>query len=117
MSNIEALWTARFGDVEAPNQWVNGGVVVFETGRLFGGDGGTYYVGSFETEKDHFTAQFKTVIYDPQYRSAFGNLGSTIEVVATGNRIADDKIIGEMHAKIRPDLKIKFDLTKRAELP
>ncbi|WP_262695391.1 GrlR family regulatory protein [Kordiimonas aquimaris] len=115
--SIEALWTARFGDINQPNAWLNGGVVVFESGNMYGGDGGTYYIGSFKVSEDQFEAAFKTVIYDPRYESVFGNIGSEVEIKAKGKRASDDLIVGEMYAIKFPDLKVSFDLTYRATLP
>ena len=39
---LDALWTAEF---QVVGGWTNGGVVILEKGRLFGGDGQYYYVG------------------------------------------------------------------------
>lgn len=51
--NVEALWVMKFVDPRGPVTAANvaGGVVVLETGRLFGGDSGAYYVGNY-TVKD-----------------------------------------------------------------
>lgn len=116
MSSIEALWTAQFGDVTAPGNWVNGGVVVFESGRLFGGDGGTYYVGDYACEGGKLGANFKTARYDPTYRTAFGGT-EPLDIVANGSLIGEDRIEGSMTATEHPGLKISFVLTRRAQLP
>lgn len=43
--SIEALWTVTFGS----NLGMSGaGVVVFETGRLFGGDPDYIYLGKYD---------------------------------------------------------------------
>jgi hypothetical protein len=51
--SVEALWTREFG---LAGRWENGGVVVFETGRVFGGDCRYYYVGEFATVADRIEA-------------------------------------------------------------
>ena len=42
--SVEGLWTAS---MFAPGQF-GAGVVVFETGRVFGGDSSMYYTGSYQ---------------------------------------------------------------------
>ncbi len=114
--SVEALWTARFGDVSSPGTWENGGVVVLETGRIYGGDGGTYYIGTYEIDRGSFTGKFKSVTFDPRYRSAFGELGPEVDVVAVGT-MEGDVMKGTLSSPAAPGLKIGFDLTKREELP
>jgi glyoxylase-like metal-dependent hydrolase (beta-lactamase superfamily II) len=41
---LEALWAVTFGTKED----FGSGVIVFETGRIFGGDTAFYYVGHFD---------------------------------------------------------------------
>lgn len=45
--SVEALYAVRFGHAGAPNFGTNGGVVVLETGRLFGGDSWFAYTGTY----------------------------------------------------------------------
>ena len=46
--SLEALWSIQF---EVPNieRW-GGGVVVFETGRILGGDSSFYYIGDYSVD-------------------------------------------------------------------
>jgi hypothetical protein len=55
MPAIEALYVVEFGDVAlGGQQYRNGGVAVLETNRIFGGDSGYYYVGTFSSNgKNH----------------------------------------------------------------
>ena len=114
--SVEALWTARFGDISAPGQLVNGGVVVFESGRVLGGDGGSYYVGDYEVDGDDVSAHFTVTVYDPNYGTAFGPLGPKIEVKAVGKR-NQGVIAGVLESPSNPSLSIPFELTRRADLP
>ena len=41
---LEALYVVQFGDVALGGRYRPGGVVVFKTNRIFGGDSGYYYV-------------------------------------------------------------------------
>lgn len=44
---LEALWTVSFASSDGSASNVGGGVVIFETNRIFGGDAGYYYLGNF----------------------------------------------------------------------
>ena len=68
--SLEALWTVEYQDV---SNWVNGGVVVLETGRVFGGDGSFYYVGTFEPTSHGLSAEVRIVHYHGDRRTAFGD--------------------------------------------
>lgn len=114
--SVEALWSARFGDIASPGTWQHGGVIVFETGRLFGGDSGTYYLGTYDINQGKVTADFEVVIFDPRYGTIFGELGERSAVTATGT-MKGDKIVGLLERLDVPSLKIAFDLTKQADLP
>jgi hypothetical protein len=42
---------------------INAGVVIFETGRLFGGDSWYYYTGTYEGKNGKLTAKLKSTHY------------------------------------------------------
>jgi hypothetical protein len=54
MASVEALWTVDFDS--AAGGWVNGGIAVLETGRVFGGDSQFYYLGNYEVSGKQITA-------------------------------------------------------------
>jgi hypothetical protein len=115
--SVEALWTATF-QVESPSpveKWENGGVVVLETGQIFGGDSQYYYVGRFElVGNGELSGQMKVVHYHGERRSAFGDAGPTFEVEVHGKLTAPDKMSGVM---TRPGFgNLAFRLTKREDL-
>jgi T3SS negative regulator,GrlR len=68
MQNFEALWSAVF---TVPRQGrLNAGVVIFETGRLFGGDSWYYYTGTYGTNNaGKVTAKFQVKHYAGQLGS------------------------------------------------
>jgi len=117
MKSLEALWTAHFGNYENPDHWANSGVVIFESGRLFGGDSYAYYLGTFNVKDDAVTGPLAVTVFDPKGITAFGDLGSQINVQLRGKRINDDLISGEMTAHEQPGLKIHFELRRQADLP
>src|SRR5260221_6026096 len=50
--SIEALWSIDFTGVNNNSIAKSGGVVVFETGRVFGGDTWQLYTGSYSRTDD-----------------------------------------------------------------
>lgn len=61
MQDLEALWSVVF--IAPGQQNVNAGVVIFETGRLFGGDSWYYYTGTYEEKNGKLTAKLKSTHY------------------------------------------------------
>lgn len=72
MPSVEALWLVKFGDHQSPGQVDNGGVLVLESGRGFGGDSGFAYVGTYEVSGDKFKGTFSITQFDPDMESVWG---------------------------------------------
>jgi len=108
---IEALWSVQF---IADNNDYGAGVVVFENGRLYGGDSSYYYVGSYSVKDGVISAE----ILVTHYSGALNNILGPIEKVTwnvSGN-IARDIFSVTGHAKEFPNT-VDVRLTRRAELP
>lgn len=54
--SVEALWSVKFVTDRGHR---GAGVVVFETGRLFGGDSRFYFIGDFTVKENTITANVK----------------------------------------------------------
>ena len=102
MPNIEALWAASFeGPVDKGH-----GVVVFETGRVFGGDSGWYYSGTYEVHQKNLTGRVKIVFHGSSQSSVTGHVpGQTFEIDLRG-KISEDgqKIVAHGTVIDDPDL-------------
>ena len=59
--SIEALYAVRFGHAGIPNHPINGGVVVLESGRLFGGDSWFAYTGTYSVAGSTVTGQIHAI--------------------------------------------------------
>ncbi len=108
---IEALWSIEFiantGDFGA-------GVVVFESGRLFGGDSGYFYVGNYRISAGILTAEVIVNHYSGPFNSVFGSLTKfTLSLSGQVNQNTFD-VIGT--TKEFPG-NIYCRLTHRSELP
>lgn len=109
---LEALWSAEF----ASNLNILGsGVVVFETGRIFGGDAQYYYTGKYEVKNGTLTGELDVVNYNGEPWSVFGTLNQfSLSLSGQTNESTFD-VEGTLNQD--PSKKIIIRLTKRAELP
>lgn len=83
MSSIEALWTVAFGDViDGQNYPKHGGVAVFETNRVFGGDSAYAYIGTFEVSQSNLTGKANIIRHndDPEYTDIWVTGQAEIEI-------------------------------------
>jgi hypothetical protein len=109
---LEALWAVRFGTL----QNVGTGVIVFETGRIFGGDASFYHVGNFtynprdqrisgevEVVRHAMHAPFIFVGYDGGRVRLSGQF-SEPEMILTGHLVQDPRQTIEVHCRHLVDL-------------
>ena len=109
---IEALWSVEF--ISNVQNW-GAGVVVFETGKIFGGDSTYFYVGSYDLVADTIHAQVTVSHYAGEPNSIFGPL-KKLSIVGTGKPEQNAFTI-QGHVVENPSLQIAARLTRRAELP
>lgn len=109
---LEALWSIEF----VSSLGIRGaGVVVLETGRVFGGDAQYYYVGSFSVVSGVAEVEVTATHYAGTPWSVFGPSQShTMRL-----RGAPARDTFDMHGEVvgRPGQQITLRLTRRAELP
>jgi T3SS negative regulator,GrlR len=110
---LEALWSLEFG---SSSGYEGAGVVIFETGRIFGGDAQYYYTGKYSLKDGTMSADVKVNRYCDGFGSIFG----------TNEQEFDLKVIGKVelptmtatgHRVDDPTARIEVRLTRRAELP
>lgn len=116
MSSIEALWLVKFGDFEIPNQAGNGGVIVFESGKAFGGDSGYAYVGRYEVSGDNFTAELDIIQFNDEMGDVFGLNSSEFTVTVNLTR-SGDLMKGTMVVPERVGVSLPLILQRFRELP
>lgn len=68
---LEALWSVEFA---SNHNIIGSGVVVFETGRIFGGDAQYYYTGKYEVKNGLLDGNLEVVHYSGEPWSVFGTL-------------------------------------------
>jgi hypothetical protein len=67
----EGLYLAYFGSVMFPTA-PNGGVAIFDTLRIYGGDSSHYYLGQYAVKDGHVTGSAKVVRYIPGALNVWG---------------------------------------------
>ena len=117
--SIEALWTVTFGS----NLGMSGaGVVVFETGRLFGGDPDYIYLGKYDVTRDgqKITGEVDVSNHSGRLSSIFGGLPRfklKIEGAVPKSDAIGPMVQASGHLDGNPTFQIALTLTKRAHLP
>lgn len=93
--SIEALWAVRFVTVQGQQPArISGGIVVFETGRIFGGDTFAYYTGSYQLAADTLDLRVNvSAHYTDGGESIFGGPLIPYMLVGTGILNADGNVI------------------------
>jgi hypothetical protein len=107
---IEGLWTIEFGSSVGV---FGGGVVVFQSGTVMGGDAGYYYVGTYQENGDSVRATVELAPFIEGYVSVFKTIGRalTLDLEAT---VTDDRhAVAQGRVRGMPNLKLGLKLTKR----
>jgi hypothetical protein len=115
MQGIESLYVVEFGDIGGLG-YRNGGVVILETARIFGGDSGYYYLGDYSVFGDRFEASVRITKHNPAWCNAFGDDALQFDIRVLGN-IEDEIITATMERTDRPGLSLPLRLSRKARLP
>jgi T3SS negative regulator,GrlR len=114
--SVEALWTVNFATAGGAGN----GIVVFETGRIFGGDANYYWVGEYDLQNGRITANLNVSNYSGLPYSVFGQLMNfrlslNADLPATTARGVTMEARGHMEGN--PNQVILMMLTYRSPLP
>lgn len=121
--SVEGLWSIYFEstvEILPGMKGMGGGVVVFETSKIFGGDATHFYLGNYEISGNVMKAQVDVNRYDPYGIDIFFLGEDKYKLEISGALVSTE--IGSVcegigHVVEHPDRNIKLILTKRAELP
>lgn len=117
--NVEALWVVRYGDASDPSiieGYSNAGVVILETGRIFGGDFGYYYLGNYEVKDNRISGRARVTHFNGPLTDAFRTGRESFEIEFEGI-IRGGEIDGSMRAIDFPDRELPIKLEFKASLP
>jgi hypothetical protein len=88
--------------------------VVFSSGKLFGGETGFYYIGTYESDGQMVKARALIRNFDPAIPSGFGIPGDyEMDISAV---LQDDKMTGTAMIANQPQHSLGIRLTKKANL-
>jgi len=108
----EAMYGIEFSSDEGNSGY---GVVVLETGRVFGGDSSFVYVGDYRVENGVLVAKVRCTNDRKERDSIFADMNEyTIQIEGIPN---DREFVLKGHVVENPAKKIEVKLTRRAELP
>ena len=107
---MEGLWTVEFGSNVG---MFGGGVVVLKDGELKGGDGGYYYLGSFELKGNKFQATIRVFPFLKGYESVFRTFDKDLTLELVGSLTDETHGVAQGHPIGRPDLTLGVKMTKR----
>lgn len=108
---VEGFWTLRF---EGP-QVAGTGVAVMKDNKLYGGETGFYYMGTYEVDGNVFKARIVVRNFDPAIPSGFGIQGD-YEMDVSGVIKDDTTMNGTAMVTGHPQYNIGICLMKRAGL-
>ena len=107
---LDGLWIVQFTGKDI----LGSGVVVFSSGKLFGGETGFYYIGTYESDGQMVKARALIRNFDPAIPSGFGIPGDyEMDISAV---LQDDKMTGTAMIANQPQHSLGIRLTKRANL-
>ena len=112
MADDNALWTIQF---EAAGEWRTGGVVVFDRGRVFGGDGSYYYFGRYTEDGNAIRGEVRIVHYNGPLAAGFGS--SPDFTVILELRRSRDLISGSIHKPGTDTARLQLRCIRRETLP
>lgn len=115
MSSVEACWTVRFGDPRAGARELNGGVIVLESGRLYGGDSGYAYLGLYDVSGERIDGSIHVVRHDPDIISIYDRDEDEFDLRFRMVRQGDEAMEGELIRSGYPNGRVI--LRRLANLP
>lgn len=99
--------------IETP-QVTSGGVIMFINGKVYGGDNGFTWIGTYEGNDRLVKARVRVHNFDPAVQSVLGVPGD-YEMHFSGT-VQDDIITGTAMIASQPQHSLGVRLTKRANL-
>lgn len=110
---IDGLWTAEFGSSAGV---FGGGVAVLRNGKVFGGDGGYFYLGEYTLTGNLFHASLEVIPFIQNYMSVFQTADKRFTLDLNGSLLDDNILKAQGHAREMPSMTFGVKLIKRAQI-
>lgn len=120
--SIEGMWGYLSGTNDEPNELHSGGILILETGKIFGGDSMMAYKGHYEADGERVTGDVDVWRWNhaqaDEVENVFGMRGHQInhKVRLNGQRVGD-LIVGSIETDALPGIQLRFQMLKFSELP
>jgi hypothetical protein len=108
---VEGFWIVQFEGVQGNG----GGVVFFIKGRIFGGDSGWVYTGTYETDEKAITGHIKVRNFLPEVLSVVGIPGDF--ELNLNAKVVGQNMEGSASLVNQAAMGIVVKLTKIGDLP
>ena len=119
-TSVEGMWKFQSAHANEPDVLRWGGIVVLETGRVFGGDSVMAYLGTYEVDRDTISARVRSWTWNFDVGEAINvfGMGGAIDYIALLEGKRDgDVISGFIAPEDRPDFQLACRMEKIADLP
>ncbi len=122
MSGAEGMWKFQSGSVDEPDTPVWGGIIVLESGRLFGGDSVMAYLGTYNVDRGEITAQarvwdWNTEAVIGETENVFGMRSPVDYRVQLLGQLREGMVEGYIWPDDQPHMRLRARMEKIAELP
>lgn len=108
---IDGFWIVHFTGAEI----LGTGVAMFTNGKVFGGETGFYYIGTYRAEGNTVKARVMIRNFDPAIASGFGIAGD-YEMDVSATLQDDNNMTGTAMITNQPKHNLGIRLTKKANL-
>jgi hypothetical protein len=117
--SVEGMWVFRVAELAAPTVPRFGGIVVLETGRVFGGDSMMAYIGEYNLNHGNITARVQARRWNPEgeVENVFGMSGDIDFVAILDGQLNGSRIDGHLAPEGAPDARVAAELVRIADLP
>lgn len=120
MTSVEGMWSFQSGSYDDPAKVIFGGIVILESGRVFGGDLVQAYLGSYAVDRTVMRADIRSWTWNTEAadgETVFGiPVPNDYNVVLEG-AISEGLIKGVLYPVDAPDLRLAAIMKKISELP
>lgn len=118
--SVEGLWALLTNQHDDLTHFEAGGVVVLESGRVFGGDSAMAYLGSYEVTGSEIAIDVESFTHNPSWThglNVFGITGAERVAIRVEAVIKGELIFGNLWRKEAPEQRLFGRLVKIADLP
>ncbi|HUK57738.1 MAG TPA: GrlR family regulatory protein [Stellaceae bacterium] len=108
MAELDGLWTIAF---EVAGDWRSGGVVLFEDGRLSGGDSFYFYYGHCREQRGILKGEARIIHHSGPLSTGFGDSPDFVVVIEAQRR--GDIINGHIFKPKNEEARLKLRCVRR----